>query len=107
MVKEAWEEFFEDDMTRKSLDSSEVFCEYARSELKREESREKLAAIKEAEEEAKLERNIDNFQKKVDSDEKLKGYLKKAKEALEKDPELAKKVDPNFVNGIKLLDLEK
>ena len=107
MVKEAWREFFDDEMTRNALNNSEVFRGYVRSELQREESREKIAAMRTVEEEARLERKIDEFQKHINSNEKLKVYLKKAKAALDADPELAKKVDQNFINGLKLLDFEE
>lgn len=106
MVDEAWKEFFDDEMTRKAFNDSEVFQAFARAELEREKLRERRAAAAESDEKARLEQQMEAFAKKLEETPELKAHLKRAKAALEKDPELAKKVDPNFVNGIKLLNLE-
>jgi hypothetical protein len=50
--------------------------------------------------------DIEAFREKVASDPALKAYLKKAADAIKQYPELKEKVDPNFLNGLALLDLE-
>ena len=106
MVDEAWKEFLHDDMTWKAFNDSEVFQAYAKREMQREASRK--VAVKEAalDEEARLLKQLDDFQEKLEASPELLSRLKKAKAALEANPELAKQVDPNFIAGIKLLNLE-
>jgi hypothetical protein len=106
LVDEAWKDFYKDKETWEAFNNSEVFKSFARAELERDKLRERRAAKKELDEEVRLEEQFEAFAKKVSESPELKAHLKRAKAALEKDPELAKKVDPGFVNGIKLLNLE-
>jgi hypothetical protein len=50
--------------------------------------------------------DVEAFRQKVANDPKLKAYLKKVANLLEQQPELKAKVDPNFIKGLELLDLE-
>ena len=106
MVDEAWKEFFDDEMTWKAFNDSEVFQAYARAELSREAVRTGKAIEAELDMKSQAMQQLDEFQEKLDADPKLRERFKKAKAALDSDPELAKKVDPNFINGIRLLNLE-
>jgi histidyl-tRNA synthetase len=112
VADEIWKDFFTDYQTRRVLDSSEVFREYARAELERDAARkarepiealEKAAAIKD-QEEAYLN-EIYSLNKKIAENPVLKAKFKQAKAALEAHPELIQKVDPNFIYGLDLLDL--
>jgi hypothetical protein len=101
--------FLADDMTRKACEDSEIFMNYARSEMARERAENRKIAEKieqMAREEDIVLTQLDDFRKKVAENPALAKKLKQAKVALEADPELAKKVDPNFIEGIKLLNLE-
>ena len=106
MADEAWKEFLHDDMTWRAFNDSEVFQAYAKREMQRDAS--SKAAAKEAalDEEARLLKQLDDFQEQLESNPELLARLKKAKAALEANPELVKQVDPNFIAGIKLLNLE-
>ncbi len=105
--------FLADHMTKRACDESEIFCEYAKIELAREaaeHAEKKVAAVDNVErqinEENRVFDQLDEFRNKVANNPALARKLKMAKAALEQNPELAKSVDPRFIDGIKLLDFE-
>lgn len=106
MMDEVYKDFFTDHQTRRVLDSSEVWRNYSRAEIARDEIRQKIATEERFDKENQLMAQIEEFRQKVASNPELKAYFKKAKAALEAHPELIAKVDPNFVAGIEMLDLE-
>ncbi len=100
-----------DDQDWKAAISSEVFRNYVMAELQKE-------AVEEANKETpeqKLERDtvemdnaltaMDKFESQIKRSPQLLARFKAAKEALLANPELLNKVDPNFVQGIMMLDL--
>lgn len=102
----AYKAFTRDDAGEKALSSSEVFTAYRNAEMQRERELKQInASEKSAEEKAALEA-FDEFEKKVNASPKLKAELKKAKAALDASPELEKQVDPNFIAGLRMLDLD-
>ena len=109
MHDEAWKDFFfEDNETKRSLASSEVFQNYASSELKREALRNDplRKAEKQLDEELRAAAELEAFQKKVDASPILKTRLKMAREKLRRNPHLIQTTDPSFVRGLRLLDLD-
>jgi uncharacterized membrane-anchored protein YjiN (DUF445 family) len=106
MMDEVYKDFFTDHQTRRVLESSEVWRNYSKSELARDEIRQKRATDEKLDTENKLMAQIEEFRQKVASNPELKAYFKKVKATLEAHPELTAKVDPNFISGIELLDLE-
>ena len=106
MVDEVWKDFFTDKQTARVMNSSEVWRNYSRDELARDALRERRAAEAKIDEENNLMASLEEFKQKVASDPKLKAELKKALATLKEHPELKSKVDPNFLNGLALLDLE-
>ncbi len=105
--------YLADNMTRRAFNESEVFREYVKAEMARDAYNKKAEALQalSAEERGIDEENqvldqLDAFRKKVAENPALARKLKMAKEALEAHPELVEKVDPRFIDGIKLLDLE-
>jgi hypothetical protein len=102
--------FMADHMTKRACDESEIFQAYAKIELAREAS-EKAGKLDDAErqidEENRVFDQLDAFRKKVAESPALARKFKMAKAALEANPELAKKVDSRFIDGIKLLDIEE
>jgi hypothetical protein len=105
MRDEVWKEFFIDHDTERAFASSEVFQNYARAELAREEMRKASAIKQKLDEESELLDQLEAFKEKIASDPVLKLRFLKAKAALEANPELIKQVDPNFINGLKILNL--
>ncbi len=106
MMDEVYKDFFTDHQTRRVMESSEVWRNYSRAELARDEIRQKNAADEKLDKENQLMAQIQEFRQKVASNPELKAYFKKAKAALEANPELRARVDANFIAGIELLDLE-
>ena len=109
MYDEAWKEyFFDDHETRRSLNSSEVFRNFAAGEMRREAMRNDpaLKLEKKLDEEKQLATELKAFQEKVSRNPLLKARLKLAKEALDKNPELHETTDPNFIRGLSMLDLD-
>lgn len=111
MHDKSWKSAFSDEMTKKALDSSEVFQNYIQQEMKKEafyKSADHVISEIEnrvAEEEAVLEK-IEAFQNKVASDPVLRKRLKQARNVIEDNPQLAAKVDPDFISGLQLLYLD-
>jgi hypothetical protein len=106
MMDEVYKDFFTDHQTRRVLESSEVWRNYSKAELARDEIRQKRATDEKLDAENKLMAQIEEFRQKVASNPELKVYFKKVKATLEAHPELTAKVDPSFIAGIDLLDLE-
>lgn len=101
-----------DSMDWQAAMDSEIFREYVNNELRKEA--EAVAAQKptlesmekELDEELAANAQLEEFQKKVDASPALKEYFKRCKAALKADPSLHKKVDPKFISGVMMLDLE-
>ena len=106
MNDQVWKDFFDDDQTRRVMNSSEVWRNYSQAELVREQLQKANAVAAALDHENKVMADIEAFRQKVASEPALKAYLKKAVGALKEHPELEEKVDQNFLNGLKLLDLE-
>ncbi len=92
---------------------SEIFREYVKAELDREAQEkidEPLNMVNNLEtqldEELQTYAELEAFQKQVDASPVLKEYFKKCR-ALLTNEDLRSKVDPNFINGIELLNLGK
>ena len=102
----AYKAFTRDDADKASLRNSEVFQSYAAAESEREQ---KLAAInervKKAEEDKAFEA-FEQFEQKVKSSPELLQKFREVRAALNANPELIDQVDPSFVAGIDMLDLE-
>lgn len=106
MNDEAWKDFFTDHQTTRALNSSEVWRNYYQAEMARESLREKRALEEKLDSENRTLSELEGFRDKVASDPKLKNYLKKVISELERNPELKNGVDPSFLLGLELLDLE-
>jgi hypothetical protein len=106
MNDEVWKDFFDDTQTKRVMDSSEVWRNYSQAELAREQLQKANAVTAVLDHENQVMADIAAFREKVASDPALKAYLKKAADVLKQHPELKEKVDPNFLNGLDLLDLE-
>lgn len=88
--------------------SSEIFREYAKTELAKEANKPiEDAENFEKELDARLayHKKFDEFQKKVDASPRLQEYIKACKIKLQ-DPEIRKQADEDFVNGIDMLVLD-
>jgi hypothetical protein len=107
MKDEIWKEFFKDSQTERAMNSSEVWKNYASSELKRDQLKREAQLERKLDEENAMYEQIEIFRKAVDSSPQLKEYFRKAAKALEANPELVSKVDPNFIRGLSLLDFEE
>jgi hypothetical protein len=106
MNDEIWKDFFIDYQTQQALNSSEVWRNYVNAELAREELRTKNAVSKNLETENILLDEIENFRQHVEANPVLKNMFKKASDILKQYPDLKNRVDPNFIKGLELLDLE-
>ena len=106
MNDQVWKDFFDDDQTRRVMNSSEVWRNYSQAELAREQLQKANAVAATLDHENKVMADIETFRAKVANDPALKAKLKKAADVLKEHPELEEKVDQNFLNGLKLLDLE-
>ena len=106
MMDEVYKEFFTDRQTERVLNSSEVWRNYSKAELARDEIRTERALKSKLDEENQLMADVEAFREKVASDPKLKAYLQKVATLLVEQPELKAKVDPNFLKGLELLDLK-
>lgn len=102
-----------DDFAMRTAMSSEVFREFVR--LKQAKDRKEalerpIKLMKEAEaEDAALEAALEDFDKLNDfllKNPEYKDKFIKAKRNLQENPELADKVDPDFVKGIYMLSLD-
>ena len=85
--------------------SSEVFRNYATSELQKEATENKTAE-EEFEIEVELLQNFENFEKKVNTSPQLKLAFQKLQRTFISDPEYTAKVHPSFVEGVMMLKLE-
>lgn len=106
MMDEVYKEFFTDRQTQRVLNSSEVWRNYSKAELARDEIRAERALTAKLDEENQLMADVEAFREKVAGDPKLKAYLQKVANLLVEQPELRAKVDPNFLKGLELLDLK-
>ena len=106
MVDEIYKEFFRDRQTERVLNSSEVWRNYSQLELAHDAIREKNAMVQKLDDENEVLAGIEDFRQKVASNPKLKAYFQKVSKLLEEQPELRAKVDPTFLKGLELLDLE-
>jgi hypothetical protein len=90
-----------DEMTTKSLYNSEIFLELERLEIENENKlKEKEALLAEA-----SIKQLESIQDRLDKDPKLKKSLAHIKAKLILDKEFREKTDPDFVQGIMLLDI--
>jgi len=85
--------------------SSEVFRNYAQNELLKEAQEEAQAAAKIISKDSALD-NFEGLQRRVNASPKLRGVFKKLQQAFTSNPEYTAKVDPNFVEGVLLLNVE-
>lgn len=106
MIDEVYKEFFTDRQTQRVLNSSEVWRNYSQAELARDQIRAQRTEEERLDRENQLMADLEAFRQKVADNPELKGYLKKVAALLEEQPELREKVDPNFLHGLELLDLE-
>ena len=106
MMDDVYKEFFADRQTERVLNSSEVWRNYSQAELARDQIRQKKAVEDQLERENQLMADVEAFRQKVATNPELKDYLKKVATVLQQQPELKAKVDPNFLKGLELLDLE-
>lgn len=81
--------------------SSEVFRNFAQSELLKE-----AQEVKEVILEDDALNNFEGLQKRVHASPKLRGAFKKLQQLFTSDPEYTAKVDRNFVEGVLLLNVE-
>lgn len=105
-MDEVYKEFFRDRQTQRVLESSEVWRNYSRTEMARDKIRAEQSLAEKLDFENQVMADVEAFRQKVAGDPKLKAYLKKVAKLLKDQPELKAKVDPNFVKGLELLDLE-
>ncbi len=89
-----------------ALLSSEVFRNFASSELMKEKAAIKTAEQLSQEKEAAIDA-FNEFQKKVNASAKLKKTFKKLQEQFLTNAELAEQTDPAFLEGVLLLDIEE
>lgn len=106
MIDDIYTEFFTDRQTQRVLESSEVWRNYSQAEIARDEIRQKRAFEQRLDEENRILEGVEEFRQKVASNPGLKAYFKKAAAVLKQHPELKQKVDPNFLQGLRLLDLD-
>jgi hypothetical protein len=106
MNDEVWKDFFDDTQTRRVMNNSEVWRNYAQAELAREQLKKANNISAQLDQENQIMADIAAFREKVAGDPALKAYLKKAADVLKQHPELKEKVDQNFLNGLELLDLK-
>lgn len=106
MIDEVYKEFFRDRQTERALNDSEVWGIYSRYEMANDLAREKRAMEEKLDRENEVFDSVDKFRQKVANDPKLKAYFQKVAALLERQPELRAKVDPNFLAGLELLDLD-
>jgi hypothetical protein len=92
--------------------SSEIFREWLSHEIQREKTAE-ASAPSEAEkvasdllEQDRVEAEVEVWRQKVAASPDLKAHFQRAKKALAENPGLVDRVDPAFVAGLELLDLE-
>jgi len=81
--------------------SSEIFRNYAQNELLKE-----TRIIKEAVSENDVLDNFEGLQKRVNASPKLRGAFKQLQQLFTSNPDYTAKVDPNFVEGVLLLNVE-
>jgi hypothetical protein len=106
MMDEVYKEFFRDRQTERAFKDSEVWDIYSRYEMANDRAREKRAMEEKLDRENEVMRDVEQFRQKVASDPKLKAYFQKVAALLEQQPELRAKVDPKFLAGLELLDLD-
>jgi hypothetical protein len=106
MIDEVYREFFRDRQTERVLESSEVWRNYKNAELTRDGIRHERALKEKLDAETRLLNEVEDFRQKVAENPKLKAYLQKCAAVLKQQPELRTQVDPNFLKGLDLLDLE-
>src|SRR5690606_22068559 len=102
----AYKAFKRDDATERALASSEVFMEYYKSELAREDYIKRINAEAKEKEKQDVLKAFDDFEKKIASSPILKKKLRDIKAHLDANPDVAAKTDPNFIAGINMLDLD-
>jgi len=102
----AYKAFTRDDVTERALASSEVFMEYRKAELTREDHIRRVNAESQEKDKQETLKAFDEFERKVVSSSELKDKFRKIKAHLDENPDIAAKTDPNFIAGINMLDLE-
>lgn len=106
MNDDVWNDFFDDTQTRRAMNSSEVWRNYSQAELAREQIQKANVITATLDQENAILSDIEAFRQKVANSSELKAYFKKVVGALKEHPELRDQVDPNFLNGLELLDFE-
>lgn len=81
--------------------SSEIFRTYLKGEIQKEAEKTKTA-----EDELQVMEEFEEFQKRVNASPKLRNVFKKLQQSFINDPESTNKVDPKFVEGVLLLNIE-
>ena len=104
-LDEVYQDFFTDHQTKRVLDSSEVWQNYSQAELARDQIRQKRALEESLDTENAVLAGVQQLRMVVESNPKLKANLKRASLYLKAHPEEMAKVDPNFINGLSLLNL--
>lgn len=89
---------------------SEIFREYMRNEIPKmaQNQNEKLASDLEAKVDAELKvyDDLESFENLIKASPELLTQFRAVKAKILENPEIMKKADPNFVEGILMLDLE-
>jgi hypothetical protein len=90
------------DMDSKAAFSSEIFRIYANNEL----IKEKALAEKKSENEILSIEAFEEFQNRVNASPKLRTVFKKLQQTFMTDEKSTSKVDPKFVQGVLLLNID-
>lgn len=98
--------FKRNDSEEQMINSSEIFREYRKIEARREEEMAKMAIEQDILDRENAAKAFEEFQNKIANNSELRAKFRQIKKALDENPELAAKTDPNFINGIYMLDLE-
>jgi hypothetical protein len=103
----SWRNFYKDHETEKALNSSEVYRNYIQAALEQEKQSKTDALEDKLDEDYDTLQAVEQFNMKILENPKLKAKFKQARDYLETHPEVVSKVDPSFIKGLKLLDLEE
>jgi len=94
-------------MDWKAVMSSEVFREYVKNELRKDAQTVESKREMTENEEAQVYSDFIKFQEQVNKDPQLKQAFKLFQEKFANDPEYRSQVNPSFVDGVMLLDLDE
>lgn len=105
-MDEVYKEFFRDRQTERAFADSDVWKIYSKYEMANDHVREKRAVEEKLDRENELMEAVEEFRAKVAGNPDLKAYFQKVAVLLQQQPELKDKVDPSFLQGLELLDLD-